>query len=33
VRGLVAAGADLDGIEILPVSLEEAFLAVTEERT
>jgi ABC-2 type transport system ATP-binding protein len=32
VRGLVAGGADLDGLEILPVSLEEAFLAVTEGR-
>ena len=33
IRGLVAAGADLDDIEILPVSLEEAFLAVTGGRT
>jgi ABC-2 type transport system ATP-binding protein len=31
VRGLVGAGAVLDGIEILPVSLEDAFLAVTGE--
>jgi ABC-2 type transport system ATP-binding protein len=31
VRRLVDAGAVLDGIEILPVSLEDAFLAVTGE--
>jgi ABC-2 type transport system ATP-binding protein len=30
VRALVQAGASLEGIEILPVSLEDAFLAVTE---
>jgi ABC-2 type transport system ATP-binding protein len=30
VRELVLADASLDGIEILPVTLEEAFLAVTE---
>jgi ABC-2 type transport system ATP-binding protein len=30
VRQLVLANASLDGVEILPVSLEEAFLAVTE---
>jgi ABC-2 type transport system ATP-binding protein len=30
VRQLVHAGARLDGIEILPVSLEDAFVAVTE---
>jgi ABC-2 type transport system ATP-binding protein len=30
VRTLVRADASLDGLEILPVSLEEAFLAVTE---
>ena len=33
VRGLVAVGADLEGIEILPVTLEEAFLSVTGEGT
>jgi ABC-2 type transport system ATP-binding protein len=31
VRMLVHAGATLDGIEIVPVSLEDAFLAVTED--
>ena len=31
VRRLVLANASLDGIEILPVSLEDAFLAVTEQ--
>jgi ABC-2 type transport system ATP-binding protein len=30
VRELVLAGVSLEGIEILPVSLEDAFLAVTE---
>jgi ABC-2 type transport system ATP-binding protein len=29
---LVHAGADLDGLEVLPVSLEEAFVALTGDR-
>jgi hypothetical protein len=29
VRELVRAGADLDQLEVLPVSLEEAFVALT----
>jgi ABC-2 type transport system ATP-binding protein len=32
VRELVRAEADLDGLEVLPVSLEEAFIALTGGR-